>query len=206
MTGAITYAVTSANGTGCSVNSSTGAVTGINSVGTGPCVVTASVAASGNYAAGSSTLSITVNKATPTVTFTNGTGGSPPSQTASVTYPASTFSAVATATSGDGRDHLRGDQRQRHRLQRQLLHRRGPGINSVGTGSCVVTASVAASGNYAAGSSTLSITVNKATPTVTFTNGTGGSPPSQTAKVPLGGTFSAVATATSGDAARSPTR
>ena len=68
--GAITYAVTSANGTGCSVNGSNGAVSTITSVGTGPCVITATVAANGNYAAGRSTFSITVAKATPTVTTT----------------------------------------------------------------------------------------------------------------------------------------
>ena len=160
-TGTVTYAVNNANGTGCSVNSS-GSVTGITSVGTGPCVITASVAANGNYAAGSSNLSITVGGATPTITFTNGTGGTPPSQTASITYPTSTFNAAATS-SGTGTVTYAVNNANGTGCS---VNSSGSvtGITSVGTGPCVITASVAANGNYAAGSSNLSITVGEPPP------------------------------------------
>ena len=196
--GGITYAVTSANGTGCSVNASTGAVSTITSVGTGPCVITATVAASGSYAAGSSTLSITVAKATPTVTFTNGSvTPAPPSQTASVTYPTSTFNAVATS-SGTGTVTYAVNNANGTGCS---VNSSGAvtGMTSIGTGPCVITASVAANGNYAAGSSNLSITVNGETPTITFTNGsTTPAPPNQTANATFGNTFNAVATSNSG--------
>ena len=63
-TGTVTYLVTNQNGTGCSLAGSTVSFTG---VGTGPCVVTASVVANGNYWR-IRTLSITVNPASRSTT------------------------------------------------------------------------------------------------------------------------------------------
>ena len=72
--GAITYALSSAGTTGCTVNSSTGAITATNG---GSCAITATAAANGNYVAGSTTVTFTIaDPATlPTVTArASGTG------------------------------------------------------------------------------------------------------------------------------------
>ena len=72
--GAITYSLSSSGLTGCSVNSSTGAITYTNG---GSCAITATAAANGNYVAGSTTVTFTIaDPATlPTVTArATGTG------------------------------------------------------------------------------------------------------------------------------------
>jgi hypothetical protein len=72
--GAITYSLSSSGITGCSVNSSTGAITYTNG---GSCAITATAAANGNYVAGSTTVTFTIaDPATlPTVTArATGTG------------------------------------------------------------------------------------------------------------------------------------
>jgi hypothetical protein len=70
--GTISYALSSAGSTGCTVNSSTGAITYTNG---GSCAITATAAANGNYVAGSTTVTFTIaDPATlPTVTA-RGTG------------------------------------------------------------------------------------------------------------------------------------
>ena len=72
--GSISYALSSSGITGCSVNSSTGAITYTNG---GSCAITATAAANGNYVAGSTTVTFTIaDPATlPTVTArATGTG------------------------------------------------------------------------------------------------------------------------------------
>src|SRR6202044_2171191 len=91
--GAIPYSTTSA---GCTVNATTGAVTFTSLA---SCVIKATAAAHGTYAAGSATLTITVTGQTATVIFT-GTGVSGSGSAYSVSAPASGYTATAGDNSG----------------------------------------------------------------------------------------------------------
>jgi outer membrane protein OmpA-like peptidoglycan-associated protein len=64
--GTITYSVTSAGGTGCSVNASTGELTFSTS---GSCEVTATAAATANYASSSTAVTFVISKVAQTITF-----------------------------------------------------------------------------------------------------------------------------------------
>ena len=150
-----------------------------SSSGAGLCVVQASVAATTNYAAASTTQNVTISPATTTITF--GAAPSPTYLGGNFTVSATTnstgalsFSAMsgpcafvsATATTGT--------------------------FSSSGGGTCVVQASVVATTNFSAGSTTQNVTISPATPTVTF-----GTAPAPTY---LGGNFTVSATTNSNGA------
>ena len=182
-TGTATYTLTSGDtgsvsfsagsSTGCSVSGTTVSVTNAS----GTCSLTASVTADSNYAAATSTpFSVTLNKATPTITVTGPD---------SVTY-GSTGTATSTLTSGDtGTVTFSAGS--------------STGCSVSGTtvsvtdasGTCSLTASVTTDNNYtAATSAPFSVSLNKATPTITVT-GPG--------SVTYGSTGTATYTLTSGD-------
>jgi hypothetical protein len=146
--GALTYVGTSGV---CTYNG-----TQVTIIGEGTCTVTANQAADANYIAGSASLSFTVNKALPAITFTPATIGT---QTYGATPLALTVRSDSTGaltysgTSG-------------------VCAYNGTQVTITGVGTCTVTADQAADANHVAGSNSLSFTVNKATPTIAFTPAT----------------------------------
>ena len=142
--GAITYSVLSGPAT---ISGNTVALTGAGTV-----VLQASQAASGNYAAGTQTISFTVAPATPTLQFTP-----IPQQV----YGAAPFAISASSQSSGA-------------ITYSVLS--GPAtisgnmVTLTGAGTVVLQASQAASGNYAAGTQTVSFPVAAQTPTINFGN------------------------------------
>ncbi|MFM8867610.1 MAG: hypothetical protein ACKOFZ_04930, partial [Ilumatobacteraceae bacterium] len=149
--GAVTYAVTSSGTAGCSVSGSTLSATSV-----GSCTVTATKAADTNYASiTSSTITFTVNKANQsalTVSSTSVTYGSTlalttsgGSGTGAVSYAVTTTGTAGCSVSGST-------------------------LSATSAGSCTVTATKAADTNYnQASSSATTVTVAKASQTITFT-------------------------------------
>jgi trimeric autotransporter adhesin len=145
-----------------------------NSTGAGICVVQASVAATVNFTALSTTQNVTISAATPTIAF----GAAP-----AATYPGN-FTVSAT-TNSDGAltySYVSGP----------CVQTSGGTFSSTGAGICVVQASTAATTNFIAGSTTQSVSIGAATPTITF-----GAAPAPTY---LGGNFTVSATTNSNGA------
>ncbi len=168
-TGSVTYSVVNGPGAAVVAGSSTLVLTGAGTV-----RVTASVAADANYvAANSAPQTVTINKATPSVTMTS---TSSTSFNAPITLNSSTNSTGVVSYSvvnGTGSATISGNI-----------------LTPTGTGTVSVTANVAADANYNAVSSTpQTITISKAPQMITFT-----SPGS----VCLGATKTLTATSTSG--------
>ncbi|MGA8529016.1 MAG: immunoglobulin domain-containing protein [Acidobacteriaceae bacterium] len=140
--GAITYSVVSGPAT---ISSNTVTVTG-----TGPVVLEASQAATSDYTAATTTTTFSVGGETPTLTFaaipaeTYGNAPFPVSAT-SASPGAVTYSVVSGPATVSGNT-----------------------VTLTGTGTVVLQASQAASGNYVAATQTTSFTVSPATPTLTF--------------------------------------
>lgn len=145
--GAVTYSVT--NGTGsATVTGST-----LNLTGAGTVTVTASVAAAANYAAATTTQSITINKATPVVTITSGNSG---------TYNG--YIQLSTNTGGST-----GLVTYYPVNQTGSAWINGIYLQLNGAGTVQLTASVASDANYnAASSAPQTITIAKADQTITF--------------------------------------
>ena len=149
-TGAITYSLTPGL-TSAGTVSPSGLVT---ITGAGTIYLTATQAASGNYAVGSATTSFTVAQATPTLSF---------AAISAQTYGNPSFSVNATSASNGA-----------------VTYSLTPGQTSAGTvtstgqvtisgaGTIYLTANQAATANYIAATATTTVTVNPATPTLSF--------------------------------------
>jgi len=140
-TGAITYTV--ANGTGsASVSWNT-----LNLTSAGTVTLTVSVAATTNYAAASTTVTITINPpANPTITFNNVTK----------TYGDASFSVAATSNSSGGITYSITSGSQYASITS------GGQVTILGAGTVTIKASQAAATGYNAGSATATLTINKA--------------------------------------------
>jgi hypothetical protein len=146
--GTITYSYVSGP---CSlVNASAGT---FSTSGAGTCRVQASAAASGDYAAGSNTLGVSIGQATPTITF---------DAAPAATYPGSDFTVNAT-TNSDGTLSY-------SKVSGPCTQVSGGTFTPTGTGTCTIQASTAATTNYAAGSQTQDVTITSGilTPTLSF--------------------------------------
>ena len=144
--GALTY--TSSNTAVASIDSSRV----IALVGVGTTVITATQAANGNYAASSTTITLTVTAATPTLSGLGLSATSVAFGTAAptITAPTSASSGAITYTSG---------------TTGTATINSGTGVIAlVGVGTTVITATQAANGNYAASSTTITLTVTVALP------------------------------------------
>lgn len=144
----VSYSVTSAGTTGCTVNSSSGVVT-YSAVGT--CTVRASAAATSSYTAGTRDVSFTVTLATQTVTW---------SPTTAVTVPSSPLTPSASATALGGAPVS---------YAVTSAGTTGCTVNSVSgvlgysaAGSCTVRASTVETSAYAAGSRDATFTISNA--------------------------------------------
>jgi uncharacterized repeat protein (TIGR02543 family) len=147
-TGAVTFS--SGASTGCSVTGTTLSV--INASGT--CEVTATKAADNNYnAASSAPLTVTLVKATPTVTF----GAAP-----TPTYLGGNFTVSASTTNTDSPALTYSV------VSGPCAPVSGATFSSTGAGTCQVQASGAATANFTTASATQNVTIAKATPTVIF--------------------------------------
>jgi len=124
------------------VISVTGKIATIRGVGTA--TLSAKVAATGNYTTASATRSVTVNKITPTVTFTQPT-------TPVVYASGKTFSLTATSSSGGAITYTSSAP--------SVISVIGRVATIKGKGSAIITAKVAATANYNAASATRSVTV-----------------------------------------------
>jgi hypothetical protein len=143
----------------CTVGTPTTATSAtVSFVGAGSCTLTASQAGSAYYQPGSATQSFTVAKATQTITFTS-------SAPTKATVGGATYTPTATSTSGTAVT-LSVDA-----ASSAVCAMNGSGVVSfTGAGTCTIDASVAASANYSAATSTQSFTVSPGTvsaPTIT---------------------------------------
>ncbi len=148
----ITYAVTNAGTTGCTVNATTGA---LSWTGAGSCTVAASAAATSLYGAASTSVTFTIALAAQTVTWAPTTSytvlQSPQSLTAATTNGTGAISyAVTTAGAGCTVDASTG------------------ALTFTSTGTCTVTATAAANSVYAAATRAVTFTISLATQAVTW--------------------------------------
>ena len=147
--GTVTYSSNST--TVATVDSASGEVT---IVGAGTATITVNVAATTNYQAASATYTLTVSKATPTVSFADAE--------VAKTYGDAKFTNTAT-TSGDGTISY-----QSSNTDVATINSSTGEVTIIGVGNTTVTATVAATGNYNTASTTYTLTVSKATPAVSF--------------------------------------
>jgi len=131
----ISYVVTNAGSAGCSVASG---VVSFTSVGT--CVITAAAASITNYLSGTATLTLTVTGANPNLHFTNGVSTANAGDTYTPTISASSTGTITYSVSG--------------------CSMASGVISFANVGTCVITASIPAQGNYAASSTTLTVVVS----------------------------------------------
>jgi len=135
--GAVTY--TSSNPNVISVSGKTATIRGV-----GTATLTATVAAIANYSSATASRSVTVNKITPTVTFTQPT-------TPVVYVDGKTFQLTATSTSGGTITYSSSNP--------NVISVSGSTATIKGKGSAILTASVAATVNYTSATATRSVTV-----------------------------------------------
>jgi hypothetical protein len=136
--------------TGCSVLVATLSVTDASAA----CAVIATKAADNNYnAATSAPLTVTLVKATPTVTF----GAAP-----TPTYLGGNFTVSASTTNTDSSVLIYSV------VSGPCAPVSGATFSSTGAGTCVVQAGGAATSNFTTASAAQSVTIAKATPTVIF--------------------------------------
>ncbi len=173
----ITYAVTDAGTTGCTVNTSTGVLT---YTGAGSCTVRATAAATSSYLEGTTDVTFSVTKAAQTVTWSPTTSLTTPGTTVTptaATVPSGggtiTYSVTSAGTTGCSIDGSTG------------------ALTYAAIGSCTARASAAESTLYAAGSTDVIFTISRATPTISWS-------PTTSVEVPDGATTFTAAT-TSGD-------
>ena len=149
--GTITY---SSNNTAvATIDSSTGEVT---IVGAGNATITATAAATQYYNSASATYSLTVNKATPTVSFTN--------TAVAKTYGDASFTNAATATSGGAISY------QSNNTDVAVVDSTSGEVTIIGAGNATITATAAATSNYNSASATYSLTVSRSAITISFDN------------------------------------
>jgi Immunoglobulin domain len=140
--GAVTYSVVSGPAT---ISGSTVTLTG-----TGTVVLSASQAASGNYAAATATTSFTVGTEVPTLSFV---------PVSSQVYGNAPFVVSATSASSGAVTYS---------VVSGPATISGNTVTLTGTGTVVLSANQAASGNYAAATATTSFTVGTEVPTLSF--------------------------------------
>jgi hypothetical protein len=119
-------------------------------VGAGTATITATQAASGNYASGSTTATLTVNSSAPTISSFNSITKNYGETPFTITAPTSNSSGAFTYTSSD----------------QSVATISGSTVTIVAAGTATITATQAASGNYASGSTTATLTVNTIAPTI----------------------------------------
>ena len=151
--GAITYAVTSAGGTGCAFASASSPTLTYTTAGT--CSVTATAAATSGYAQGTQSATITISRATPTMTW---------SPTTALSMPAATISPTAASTTSDGAITYAVTSGANCSVDSNT-----GALTYTATGPCQVTATSTATPRYAAGSTAVTFTVNLASQTITAT-------------------------------------
>jgi hypothetical protein len=147
-TSGLTVSYTSSNTSVATVSGST-----VTIVGAGSTTITASQAGNSSYAAATSiTQTLTVNSASQTITF---------SAISAVTYGATPLTLSATATSGLTVSYTSSNT--------SVATVSGSTVTIAGAGSTTITASQAGNSSYAAATSiTQTLTVNKASQTITF--------------------------------------
>ncbi len=122
-----------------SITGSTALVKGI-----GTATITATVAATGNYTSASASCLVTVTPIIPTISFTQ--------PISPVAYSAGkSFSLSTTSTSGGNVTYSSSSS--------NVITISGSTALVKGTGTATITATVAATGNYASGNATRSVTV-----------------------------------------------
>lgn len=175
--GAITYAVTTAGGTGCAFADNTQPV--LTYAAAGSCSAMATAATTTGYAQGTQSVTINITLATPTMSWV---------PTTALTMPATTVSPTAATSSGDG----------------PITYARTSGTNCTvdtntgaltytATGNCQITATSAATPRFTAGSTAVTFTVSLSSQSITASA-------SSTSLRP-GGTASLSTTGTSGSGA-----
>ena len=137
--GAVTY--TSSDPSVISISGTTATIKGIGSA-----TITASVATKGNYGSANSSKGITVSTASPTVTFTH------PKSPIKYTV-GSSFALFTTSSSGGSVTYTSSNA--------GVISVFGNIATVVGVGKATITANIAAKGNYAAGTTTCSVTVTR---------------------------------------------
>ncbi|GAC1355906.1 MAG: hypothetical protein NVSMB3_01620 [Acidobacteriaceae bacterium] len=140
--GAVTYTILSGPAT---ISGNT-----VTPTGTGVIVVGATQAATANYAAGSSNISVNVGPAQPVLAF---------SPVASQTFGGPAFAVSASSASTGAVTYT---------VVSGPATISGNTVTATGTGTVVLSASQAADGNYAAATATTSINVTPASPTLNF--------------------------------------
>ena len=171
--GAVTYSIGSS--TGCSLSGTTLSITNLS----GTCAVTATKAADTNYnAATSASYTVTLSKASQTITFG--------AQTSPQTYSSGgTFAINPTATASSGLAVTYSS------TTTSVCTVSGTTVTMVTTGTCTIAADQTGNSNYAAAAQvTQSVTIGKASQTITF--GAQTSPRTYA----VGGTFAINPTAT----------
>ncbi len=148
--GALTYSYVS--GPCALVNANTGV---FSSSGAGVCVVQANTAATSTFSAGFAQQSVTIAKATPTITF----GPAP-----TPTYLGGNFTVSATTTNTDSGTLTYSV------MSGPCAIVSGATFSSTGAGICVVQASGGATTNFNAAAQTQNISIAKATPTLSVSN------------------------------------
>ena len=152
---AITYAVTSAGTTGCTVNSSTAVLT---FTAAGSCVVRATAGATSNYAAGTADVTFVIALATRTLTINAG------SYSSSYTMVATPPTLASTASAGGGTKSYASST-----TGVCTVNSSSGLVAFVSAGTCTLTATIAADSTYASvTSSSISFTTTLATQTVTW--------------------------------------
>lgn len=186
----ITYGSTLAGVLNASVTTGDGALTydrqATDVLGAGPQTITATAAATTNYNLATKSVTLTVNRATPTVTATGG----------SFEYDGATHGATATATGVDGVS-----------LSAPTITYNGGSALPKDAGSYAVVASLAGTANYESGSATATVTISRRALSVTADNQTrvyGDANPTLTGTLTgavsgdnLSGSYSTAATASS---------
>ena len=174
----ITYSVTNAGATGCTVDSSTGVLTFTTA---GSCIVRASAAPTANYAAATRDVTFVISLATRTLTIDSA------SFTSSYTMLATPPTLTSTASIGGGTKSYASST-----LAVCTINSSSALVAFVSAGTCTITATITADATYASvSSSSISFATTLATQTITRTS------TSPTAPV-VTGTYTPTATASSG--------
>lgn len=152
--GAVTYAVTAqapnkAGGNVVTISGNT-----MNIVGAGTATITATAAATAQYNVATTTFTVTVNRAAPVLS----------ANAITKTYLDPVFSLAGHATSTSSENPLV------YSTTSDVISITGTDVTLNKSGTATVTVSQAQSANYLAGSTTFTITVNRADPTITVTN------------------------------------
>ena len=160
--GAITY--TSSDPATATVNSGTGEVSIVKSG--GPVTITANVAATNNYNGATATYSLTISQYVSTVSFTN--------TSVTKTYGDADFTNAATTTSTSPIVYSSSNSNI------ATVNSSTGAVSIKNAGTVTITASVAASADYAAASSSYTLTINKkssSTPPAEITEANNGQTP-----------------------------